>query len=173
MKRKQTHKFGKMELARALESNCRLSSDQAERCVAAVWDRMTDALQTGAVIKLRGIGILSTSPSRTPHRRNVRFAISRKLLDEADSHRPAADPEQVQSRTMIKISNSVEHLIGVRPSRHVLENLLLHARYKQEELLAVLTGMIRGNRVYMPQDVQIFLNEAAGELARRSSGRYP
>ena len=166
-----TPKFDQSSLADALRSNCGISDEQAQRCVAAVWDHITEALRRGDVIQLRGIGVWSTQPSRKPGRRTVRFTVSSKVLDEADTHRPPADPKQFQEGTMVRISQAVQRLSGARPSRYVLEGLLVKAGYDQQRLLAALTDLIRSCRSYGPEDLRLLFAEVSDALARQSSVR--
>jgi hypothetical protein len=141
---------------------------QAQRCVTAIWDHMTEALRRGDTIQLRGVGTWSTRPSRKAGRRNVRFAVSRKILDEADMHRPPADPKQYEEKTLDRISKAVERLTGARPGRYVLEGLLVKAGYDQQRLLAALTDLIRCGRFYGPEDLRLFAADVSNALARRS-----
>jgi len=163
-----TPKFDQSSLENALRSNCGIDDVQAHRCVTAVWDHMTEALRQGSDVQLRGVGTWSTRPSRKPGRRNVRFAVSRKILDEADSHRPPADPRQFQERSLARIAQAVERLIGARPGRYVLEDLLDKAGYDQQKLLAALTDLIRSGRFYSPEDLRLFIADVSCALARRS-----
>jgi hypothetical protein len=98
----------------------------------------------------------------------VRFAVSRKILDEADKHRPPADPKQFEERSLGRIAQAVERLIGTRPGRYVLENLLDKAGYDQQKLLAALTDLIRSGRFYSPEDLRLFIADVSCALARRS-----
>jgi nucleoid DNA-binding protein len=163
-----TAKCDQASLEAALRSNCGISDEQAHRCVTAVWDHTTETLRWGNAIQLRGVGTWSTRPSRKPGRRNVRFAVSRKILDEADKHRPPADPKQFEERSLGRIAQAVERLIGTRPGRYVLENLLDKAGYDQQKLLAALTDLIRSGRFYSPEDLRLFIADVSCALARRS-----
>jgi hypothetical protein len=98
----------------------------------------------------------------------VRFAVSRKILDEADKHRPPADPRQFQERSLARIAQAVERLIGARPGRYVLEDLLDKAGYDQQKLLAALTSLIRSGRFYSPEELRLFLADVVDALLRRS-----
>jgi nucleoid DNA-binding protein len=161
-------RFDQARLADALGSNCGISDEQAQRCVTAVWDHITEALRTGSVIQLRCVGAWSTRPSRKPGRRNVRFKVSSKVLDQADVHRPPADSGQFEEGTMVKISQAVGCLTGTRPSRYVLENLLVKAGYDQQKLSAALTDLIRSCQSYGPQDVRLLFADVSDALARQS-----
>jgi hypothetical protein len=97
----------------------------------------------------------------------VRFAGSRKILDEADSHRPPADPRQFEERSLDRIAQAVERLTGARPSCYVLEDLLVKAGYDQQRLLAALTDLIRFGRFYPPDDLRLFIADVSCVLARR------
>ena len=163
-----TPKCDQASLEAALRSNCGISDEQAHRCVTAVWDHMTEALRQGSDIQLRGVGTWSTRPSRKPGRRNVRFAVSHKLLDEADSHCPPADPKQFQERSLGRIAQAVERLTDSRPGRYVLEDLLIKAGYDQQRLLAALTDLIRAGRFYSPEDLRLFIADVSCALVRRS-----
>ena len=163
-----TPKFDQSSLENALRSNCGIDDAQAQRCVIAVWDHMTEALRQGSDVQLRGVGTWSTRPSRKPGRRNVRFAVSRKILDEADSHRPPADPRQFQERSLARTAQAVERLTGTRPGRYVLEDLLVKAGHDQQRLLAALTDLIRFGRFYGPEDLRLFLADVVDALLRRS-----
>ena len=98
----------------------------------------------------------------------MRFAVSRKILDEADKHRPPADPKQFEERSLGKIATAVERLTDTRPGRYVLENLLIKAGYDQQRLLAALTDLIRSGRFYSPEDLRLFITDVVDALLRRS-----
>ena len=163
-----TPKCDQSSLEAALRANCGIDDEQVKRCVATVWRDYIEALRRGDTIQLRGIGTWSTRPSRKPGRRNVHFAVSDKILEAADIHRPPADPKQFEEKTMVRIAQAVERLTGARPGRHVLETLLEKAGYDQQRLLDALTDLIRSGWFYSTEDLDLFVTGVVGALLRRS-----
>jgi hypothetical protein len=98
----------------------------------------------------------------------VRFAVSPKVLDDADAYRPPPDANQFAGRTMVGIAQAVARLTGGRPGRHVLETLLEKAGFDQQRLLDALMDLIRSGRFYSTEDLELFVTGVVGALLRRS-----